>query len=418
MSNTGEFGNPAVESLHLFQSPTRVVSIETFFLPPRWLIVRVETADGFIGWGECGVVSWPQAAKAAIDEVAETIIKSDHGGPRDIWDIGTKGRAYMGGAVLAGAVSAIDQALWDIAGKRTELPVHQLLGGKVRDRVKAYSWITLDEHGREAIPTAEFAELAAQRVSEGMTAVKIGKPRRGYSAPAYEPIETLARANEIVDHVAAVRAAIGPNVDLGIDLHGQCSVPMAKRLLPMLEPYELMFAEEPTAAPHIDGIREVANHTRIPLATGERFHSLTEFKALLDAGIGVLQPDLNNMGGITEGRRIADVARAYDVTIAPHCSAGPIGLAAALQFAFATHNFLVQEQGTDYYSNREIFPQDYFHYIVEPKPLIPAAGFFELNARPGLGIEIDEGNLRELSTTANTWAPPVLRRKDRSFAQW
>lgn len=399
-------------------SKFRIESVETFCLPPRWIVVRVETADGYVGWGECGVLSWPNASRAAIAEVAAAIKSADVGGIRDVWEVASKARAYHGGAVLSGAVSAIDQALWDILGRRANMPVHVLLGGKVRTRVKAYSWLTLDEHGRERVRPEEFAALATVRVAQGFKALKLGTPRSGNKTPAYDPIETLERSDEIVEHVAAIRSAVGPDIDLAIDVHGRLTLPMAKRVLKLLEPFELLFVEEPTPSPHIETLRVLAAHTKIPLASGERSHSALEFKAMLDAGLGVLQTDLNNVGGLTEARRIADVARSYNAVIAPHCSAGPIGLAASLQFGFATPNFLIQEQGTEYYADRDVFPYDYFGYVKNAEALTPVDGYFQINDEPGLGIVVDDDAVRELALDAGTWAPPVLRRNDGSFAQW
>jgi galactonate dehydratase len=229
------------------------------------------------------------------------------------------------------------------------------------------------------------------------------------------PIETPARTHQIIDRVAAVREAIGLDNDLVVDLHGRASTAMARRLLPLLEPYLPLFVEEPVLPEHSANLALLAQATAVPLATGERLYSRRDFRDLLGCGLAVAQPDISHAGGISEVRRIAAMAEAYDVTMAPHCPLGPIALAASLQLAFATPNFLIQEQsvGLHYHQGGDLLD-----YLVDPAPFRFVAGHAERTELPGLGIEIDEKAVLRMAEVGHRWRNPVWRRPDGSFTEW
>lgn len=380
----------------------KIVSMDTFLVPPRWLFLRVCTDEGVTGWGEPVVEGRAETVRAAVAELSDYLIGADPARIEDHWQVLTKGGFYRGGPVLASAVAGIDQALWDIAGKAAGQPVHALLGGPVRERARVYAWVGGDR-------PQEVADQARAQIDAGFTAVKLN------ASTELAPIETPARCDEIVERVAAVREAIGTRHDLVIDMHGRASTAMARRLLPLLEPFMPLFVEEPVLPEYSGNLASLAQTTSIPLATGERLYSRWDFRHLLGSGLAVAQPDVSHAGGISEVRRIAAMAEAYDVTMAPHCPLGPIALAASLQLAFAVPNFLIQEQsmGIHYHRDNELLD-----YVVDHGPFTFANGYAIRNERPGLGIEVDEHAVSQAATRGHRWRNPLWRHHDGSFAEW
>jgi galactonate dehydratase len=380
----------------------KIVSMDTFLVPPRWLFLRVCTDEGVTGWGEPVVEGRAETVRAAIAELSDYLIGADPARIEDHWQVLTKGGFYRGGPVLSSAVAGIDQALWDIAGKAAGLPVHALLGGPVRERARVYAWVGGDRPG-------DVADQARAQIDAGFTAVKLN------ASAELAPIETPARCAEIVERVAAVRDAIGTRHDLVIDMHGRASTAMARRLLPLLEPFMPLFVEEPVLPEYSGNLASLAQTTSIPLATGERLYSRWDFRDLLGSGLAVAQPDVSHAGGISEVRRIAAMAEAYDVTMAPHCPLGPIALAASLQLAFAVPNFLIQEQSMGIHYHRD---NDQLDYVVDHGPFTFTSGYAIRNERPGLGIEVDERAVSQAAARGHRWRNPLWRHLDGSFAEW
>ncbi|MFC4006239.1 galactonate dehydratase [Nonomuraea purpurea] len=380
----------------------KIVSMDTFLVPPRWLFLRVRTDEGVTGWGEPVVEGRAETVRAAVAELSDHLIGADPLRIEDHWQVLTKGGFYRGGPVLSSAVAGIDQALWDIAGKSAGLPVHAMLGGPVRERVRMYAWIGGDR------PT-EVAELATAQIEAGFTAVKMN------GSAELTPIDTPAQTRAVVDRVEAVRAAVGQDNDLVVDFHGRMSTAMARRLLPLLEPYLPLFVEEAVLPEHSPNLAALAAATSIPLATGERLYSRWDFRDVVGHGIAVAQPDVSHAGGISEVRRIAALAETYDVTMAPHCPLGPISLAASLQLAFAIPNFLIQEQSVGLHYNQG---DDLLDYLVDPGPLTFTGGHAARTTRPGLGIEIDEAEVERAARRGHRWRSPLWRHADGSFAEW
>ena len=381
----------------------KIISIETFLVAPRWLFVKVSTDEGIVGWGEASLEGRGHTAQAAVHDLEEYLLGTDPLRIEDHWQVMSKASFYRGGVVLSTAVAAIDQALWDIAGKFRGAPVHELLGGPVRDRVRMYSWIGGDE-------PAAIAEHAAAMRAAGFTAVKMNGSAR------LEPLDTSAAIDRTVALAAAARDAMGDDGDFAIDFHGRFTTPMARRVIHELEPLRPMFVEEPVLpefAPH--RLRDVVSTTTIPIAYGERCFSRADFLPVLQAGIAVAQPDMSHAGGISEGRRIAVLAETFDVILAPHCPLGPIALAACLQVAFATPNFLIQEQSGGIHYN---VTGDLLDYLVDPSVFRFVDGHCERPTGPGLGIEIDEAAVRRAAEIGHRWRGPVWRHPDGSFAEW
>ncbi|ALE93592.1 galactonate dehydratase [Arthrobacter alpinus] len=381
---------------------THIVKIETFLVPPRWLFVRIETASGIVGWGEATCEGRSETVRTAVDQLSEILMGQDALRIEDHWQVMTKGSFYRGGPILSSAVSGLDQALWDIAGKHFETPVHQLLGGPVRDRIRAYGWVGGDEPN-------EVAESIQAQMDVGLTAVKMNASGR------MSPLGSVAEIDGVIRRVAAAREVLGDHRDVAVDFHGRFSLANARKVAPLLEPYRPFFIEEPVVPENTHLLQQFTSSTTIPVATGERLYSRQEFLPALQAGIAVAQPDLSHAGGITEVRKIAALAEVYDVQLAPHCPLGPIALAACLQVGFATSNYLIQEQSIGIHYNKGAEVLD---YVVDTSPLKFVDGNFERLTGPGLGIEVDEAAVREADKRGHAWRGPVWRHSDGSFAEW
>lgn len=380
----------------------RITAIDTFAVAPRWLFCRIATDEHIVGWGEPIVEGKADTVAAAVREMADYLIGKDPLRIEDHWQVLFKGGFYRGGPILSSAVAGIDQALWDIAGKAYGVPVHQLLGGPVRDRVRVYAWIGGDRPD-------EVAAQAKAQVAAGFTAVKMN------GSAELQPIETPAGSERVIERVALVREAIGDGCDLAVDFHGRASTAMSRRLLPRLAEFQPLFVEEPVLPEYREHLRSLVECSPVPLAVGERLYSRWDFDPVLASGIAVAQPDLSHAGGISEVRRIASLAEVHDVTIAPHCPLGPLALAAAMQIAFATPNFLIQEQSIAIHYNGR---SDLTDYLVDVTPFRFIDGFAALNSLPGLGVEIDEAAVRRAAEIGCRWRNPVWRRPDGSFAEW
>ncbi|MFE7549191.1 galactonate dehydratase [Streptomyces gardneri] len=380
----------------------KITSLRTYLVAPRWCFLRIDTDEGITGWGEPVVEGRAHTVAAAVDELSDHLIGQDPMKIEDHWQVLTKGGFYRGGPVLSSAVAGIDQALWDITGKALGVPVWQLLGGNVRDRARVYSWIGGDRPD-------EVASEALARRNEGFTAIKMN------ASAQLRLIDTPAATQAIVDRVASIRDAVGDEFDIAIDFHGRLTAPMARRVLPLLEPYLPFFVEEPVVPEMSDHIGDIVRSTSIPIATGERLYSRWDFKKVLDQGIAVAQPDLSHAGGISEVRRIAAMAEAYDVSLAPHCPLGPIALASCLQVGFATPNLLIQEQSLGIHYNTG---SDLLDYLIDPAVFRYEDGHVALPTGPGLGIEVDEKAVERAAEVGHRWRNPAWRRDDGSPAEW
>ena len=380
----------------------KIARVETFLVPPRWLFCRIETDNGVVGWGEPVVEGRAEVVRAAVEVFAEYLVGADPLRITGHWQVLTSGGFYRDGPVLSSAVAGIDQALWDIAGKTYGAPVHALLGGAVRDRVRVYAWVGGDE-------PSELAEQVAAQVEAGFTAVKMNASGR------MSPIASPAEVEAVVQRAATAREALGAARDIAIDCHGRFTPATARRILPELTPLCPLFVEEPLLPEHGHVLPALVASTSVPMATGERIFSRAGFLPVLQAGVAVVQPDLSHAGGITEVVRIASLADTFGAHLAPHCPLGPIALAASLQVGFATPNLLIQEQSLGIHYNRDA---DLLSYVVDPEPFRFTDGHAHLTRSPGLGVTIDEAAVRAADRAGHRWRNPVWRHPDGSFAEW
>ncbi|WP_416903162.1 galactonate dehydratase [Micromonospora echinospora] len=381
---------------------TRIARVETFLVAPRWLFVRVETESGIVGWGEATCEGRSETVRTAVEQLSELLVGRDALRIEDHWQVMTKGSFYRGGPILASAVAGLDQALWDIAGKRYGAPVHQLLGGPVRDRIRVYGWVGGDEPN-------EVRDQISAAIETGLTAVKMNASGR------MSAVASVAELDGVVQRVAAAREVLGDGRDVAVDFHGRFSLATARRVAPLLEPYRPFFLEEPVVPENSHLIGEFVRSTTTPVSTGERLYNRQEFLPVLQAGIAVAQPDLSHAGGITEVRKIAALAEVYDVQLAPHCPLGPIALAACLQVGFATPNYLIQEQSIGIHYN---LGAEVLDYCLDKAPLTFVDGYVERLTGPGLGIEIDEHAVRTADKRGHAWRSPTWRHLDGSYAEW
>lgn len=380
----------------------KIVAIETFLVPPRWLFCRVETDEGVVGWGEPVVEGRAETVRAAVTELSEYLIGQDPSRIEDHWQVLTKGGFYRGGPILSSAVAGLDQALWDVAGKHLGVPVHTLLGGHVRDRARMYAWVGGDE-------PAELRDGIQRQLDAGFTAVKMNAC--GQMAPMASP----AALRTVVERAELARETLGPGRDFAIDFHGRIGVADAGRLLPLLEPAQPLFVEEAVLPEHVRQLPALVAASSVPLALGERCYSRHDFMDPLQAGVRVVQPDVSHAGGISELRRIAVLADTWGALLAPHCPLGPIALAASLQVAFATPNFLIQEQSLGIHYNVD---NDLLDYLVDPAVFAFRDGHVDRPVLPGLGITVDENAVRAADRAGHQWRSPVWRRSDGSFTEW
>lgn len=382
----------------------KIKSYELFEVPPRWLFLKLETDNGIVGWGEPVLEGRASTVKAAVKELIENYLIGKN--PLDIedhWNVMYRGGFYRGGGIMMSALAGIDQALWDIKGKYLNQPVYELMGGKCRDKMKVYSWIGGDRPN-------DVAMAAKEKQDQGFQAIKMNATEELQFIDSYEKVD------QVLERVDAIRKATGKYFGIAVDFHGRVHKPMAKLLAKKLEPYDLMFIEEPVLCENKESFRDIANSCSIPLATGERLFSRWDFKEILNSGyIDIIQPDLSHAGGITEVKKIASMAEAYDVALAPHCPLGPIALASCLHVDATSYNAVIQEQSMGIHYNQG---KDVLDYLINKEAFEFKEGMVDILTGPGLGVDINEELVRELSKKEHNWKNPIWRHKDGSFAEW
>ncbi|OON36529.1 galactonate dehydratase [Izhakiella australiensis] len=381
----------------------KITKLTTYRLPPRWMFLKIETDEGITGWGEPVIEGKARTVEAAVHELGDYLIGQDPARINDLWQLMYRGGFYRGGAILMSAMAGIDQALWDIKGKSLNVPVWQLLGGLVRDNMKAYSWVGGDRPG-------DIIDGINKLKAIGFDTFKLnGCEELGF-------IDNSRAIDAAVNKVAQIRETFGNEIEFGLDFHGRVSAPMAGILINELEPYRPLFIEEPVLAEQAEYYPKLAAKTHIPIAAGERMYSRFEFKRVLQAGgLSILQPDLSHAGGISECLKIAGMAEACDVSLAPHCPLGPIALAACLNIDFVSWNAVFQEQSMGIHYNQGA---ELLDYIKNKEDFTIRNGRFNPLTKPGLGVEVDEKLVIERSANAPEWRNPVWRHKDGSVAEW
>lgn len=380
----------------------RITALRTWIVPPRWLFLKVETDEGIAGWGEPVLEGHAETLAAAVRELEDVLIGQDPARIEDIWQMIYRNGCYRGGPVLMSALAGVDMALWDIKGKALGAPVHALLGGPVRDRIRSYRWCGGDR------PMDLIAGVRAVQ-AEGFGAAKFN------ICSELQVIDTYAKVDGILRTLFDVRDAVGTDMDLAFDFHGRVHAPMARVLLRELEPLRPIFVEDAVVSAMVETMADLARATSIPLCIGERLHSRYDFKRVFELRAAqVVNPDTAHVGGISEMVRIGHWAEAYDVALAPHCPIGPIALAASLQVDAVCHNAFIQEQSIGIHYNAGADVLDY----VKPGGIVIADGHLMIPQGPGLGIEVDEAKVAEMARIGHRWRAPVWRHEDGSVAEW
>ena len=381
----------------------KITEVTTFLVRPRWCFVEIQTDEGLCGWGEPVVEGRAATVKAAVEEAAPYLIGKDPMRIEDIWQTLYRAAFYRGGPILMSAIAGIDQALWDIKGKFYGAPVYDLMGGKCRDRIRVYSWVGGDR-------PHDVAKAAKERQELGFQAVKMN------ATDEMEFIDSYEKIDAVLERVASIREAVGKYYGIAIDFHGRVHKTMAKILAKKLEEFEPMFIEEPVLCDNMEAFSEIARSCNIPIATGERLFSRWDFKRLLELGcVDIIQPDLSHAGGITEVKKIAAMAEAYDVALAPHCPLGPIALSACLQTDATSYNATIQEQSMGIHYNKD---RSVLDYVKNPEDFQFVDGYVRFSDKPGLGVEVNRELVVEENKNPHSWKNPVWRNRDGSIAEW
>lgn len=381
----------------------KIKDLTLYKVPPRWLFLKITTDTDIIGWGEPVIEGRADTVRTAVLEFRDYLIGKDPLKIEDLWQYMYRCGFYRGGPEVMSAIAGIDQALWDIKGKYYNAPVYDLLGGACRSKIRIYRWIGGDR-------PSDVAKEALLAYEQGYTAIKMNATEELHYIDSYDKIDAVS------ERVAAIRQALGQKMDIAVDFHGRVHKTMAKVLAKELEQYRLMFIEEPVLPQNNEALREIARNTSTPIATGERMFSRWEFKNLLEAGyVDIIQPDLSHAGGISECKKIAAMAEAYDVSVAPHCPLGPIALGACIQLDTCTPNVCIQEQSLGIHYNKG---GELLDYLKNPEIYQYKDSFIELISLPGLGVEMNEEKIKEAAKTAPTWKNPVWRNYDGTIAEW
>lgn len=370
----------------------KITRIETLVCHARmrnWIFVKVLTdQDGLVGWGEATLEWHTRAVVGAIEDLAELIVGEDPTRVEYLWQMMFRQHFWHGnGIVRATAIAGIDLALWDILGKVAGLPCSKLFGGPVRDHVRMYCHLgggRMEDFYETPVAEAKrFADLAHQAVADGFTAFK------SMAVPPTLPIEGIQPVRAAEQAVAAMREAVGESIDIMVDCHARPSPAMGMKFAHALEPYGLYFLEEPCWPESIEGLAAINAAVATPIATGERLTGLAAFRDLFAArGCEVCQLDLTHCGGFTEARRIAALAEAHRIALAPHNPQGPVSTAASLEFGFSQPSYIICEAvHADVPWRQEVVEEG---FTIEPKGRLVRP-----NTRPGLGITINEAEVRK-----------------------
>ncbi|KAK8050422.1 mandelate racemase/muconate lactonizing protein-like protein [Apiospora phragmitis] len=353
----------------------KIAKIEYFRVPPRWLFVKITDDTGVAGWGEASLEGHTQAVEGCLESWAARYVGLEADDIEHIWQLSYRAGFYRGGPVLMSALSGIDIALWDLKARKLNVSIYQLLGGKVRDKLRVYGWIGGDRPSKA-------------RISQGFNAIKMN---------GTEDLGWLDSPRKLDECVARVKAVKALGLDAGVDFHGRVHKPMAKQLVTKLAPHEPLFVEEPLLSENIGGIKDLAVLSSVPIALGERLYSRWD-------------------GAYSEMRRIASMCETYDVALAPHCPLGPIALAACVQVDAVSANFAIQEMSLGMHYN--VGGQDLKSYTKNPEIWNVDRGYIELPVGPGLGVEVDEDQVRSLSKEAKVWVTPIFSGPDKELREW
>ncbi len=379
----------------------KIVKIEQFFPRPRMRLIKISTDNGLVGWGETTLEGKPKSTWAAVEELADYLLGKDPLRIEHHWQYIYRSAFFKGGNVLMSALSGIDQALWDIAGKHYDAPVYKLLGGPTRDRVRVYAHWGIGDLSDEGKAKAKD-RLDYLRKAGGYTAFKSGP---GGKWRAHEPPAVI---DHFVQCAYLMREWVGPEVELAFDFHGKMAPALAIEICHELKGMRPMFVEEPVPQENVDALKLVSDHVTFSIATGERLLNRWEFRQVFEKqAVAFIQPDASHAGGISELKRIANMAEVYYIHMMPHCAIGPVALGACLHVDAAIPNFLIQE----------MVGPDWLNGIVEQEWQV-VAGHIALPTQPGLGFAINEAEVTKSTTYSEELGGEWFYESDGSVADW
>ncbi len=378
----------------------KIAAIEQFFPLPRIRLIKITTDTGLAGWGETTLEGKPKSVKGAVEELAAYLIGKDPLRIEHHWQHMYRSAFFRGGNVLMTAMSGIDQALWDITGKHYGVPTYQLLGGAVRDRIRVYA------HWGIGSLTDEGKAAARSRLDllqkSGYTGFKSGP---GGKWRAHEPPSMI---DAFVERAFLMREWVGPDVELAFDFHGKMTPALAIEICQEIKGMRPVFVEEPVPQENVDALKLVSDHVPFPIATGERLLSRWEFREVFEKqAVAYIQPDISHAGGITELKKIANMAEVYYIHIMPHCAIGPVAFSASLHVDAVVPNFLMQEQ----------IDQGLGAGLLKEGWLVKE-GHIDLPVKPGLGFEIDEQEIQKQAIYREELGGEYYYETDGSVADW
>ena len=380
----------------------KIAKVDQFFPCQRTRLLKITTDSGIEGWGETTLEGKPKSTIAAVEELSDYLIGKDPLRIEHHWQHIYRSSFYRGGNVLMTALSGIDQALWDIAGKQYGVPSYELLGGKVRDRIRVYGRWGIESMADEELARAK-ERLDMLLKKGGYTAFKTGPGGkwRGHEPPAV--------IDAFVARAYLMREWVGPDVELAFDFHGKMSPALAIEICHELRGMRPMFVEEPVPQENVDALKLVSDHVSFPIATGERLLTRWGFREIFEQqAVAYIQPDVSHTGGITELKKIANMAEVYYMHIAPHCAIGPVAFSAALHVNAVVPNFLIQEQA-DFVLESGLFEDE----------LRVRDGHIDLPTKPGLGFEIDpKAVARNVDVPEEELGGEYYHESDGSVADW
>lgn len=375
----------------------------------NWVFVKVETDEDLYGWGEASLEWKTRSVVGAVEDFAPMVVGED---PRNIEHLYQKmyrQSFWRVGVIGLSAISAIEQACWDILGKSLNQPVYKLLGGMVRGRVRMYTHLgggdmrAVYESQLSADPKV-FVDRALEVVAKGYTAVKV------LITPPTESLNSIAAYKYAEKMMEAMRLAVGDDVDIMIDCHGRHSLGNAIEFCRVLAPYRPYFIEEPVPPDNIDVLAEVRKASPVPIATGERLVTRYQFREVFEKqACHVIQPDLCHCGGLWEAKKIAAMAEVYTMGVAPHNPLGPVANAVALHFALSTPNFLIQE---------DMLTDVPWRWEVVKHSLRTEHGYWLPTEAPGLGVEVDEAAAAMHPFKQEVIHSVTIRAKDGAILDW
>jgi galactonate dehydratase len=375
----------------------------------NWVFVKVETDAGLYGWGEASLEWKTRSVVGAVDDFEPMVVGEDPTRIEHLYQKLYRQSFWRVGVIGLSAISAIEQACWDILGKSLNLPVYRLLGGAVRDRVRMYTHLgggdmrAVYESQLSADPQV-FVDRALEVVEKGYTAVKV------LITPPTEALNSIAAYRYAEKMMEALREAVGDQVDILIDCHGRHSLGNAVEFCRVLAPYRPYFIEEPVSPDNVEVLLEVRKASPVPIATGERLVTRYQFREVIEKqACHVIQPDLCHCGGLWEAKKIAAMAEIYSMGVAPHNPLGPVANAAALHFDLSTPNFLIQE---------DMLADVPWRWEVVQHSLKTKNGYWLPTEAPGLGIEVDEAAAARHPFQQEFIHSNTIRAQDNAILDW